>query len=310
MPTLSAADIRSLCDRWCDASTTPGGVMVVGQQTEQFRLLANGIVFHELTHDQICASLVALSKVLLRPGMNTIVHQDHYGVWSWCGELLLSPTAGISPVQQHEIKELFEATLHAAMAQCRKPPASREEWQVQNQIERQLPHHAQQLLQSSSLVLAYLSFPLLEAVLKRACSAFINLDGTVTAQFQVPRRIGTMRDYLPKAQCSSVRDLLHLHYSSVAPAHLRALIDEFRLHIRFLDSSGDPFDLIYQWRNDSLHGTSNYQTIGGTVLSLALLISVFEIEADFEQRRQRAIEQCMREARSGHKSPWSFYPPY
>jgi hypothetical protein len=242
--------------------------------------------------------------------MNTIVHQDHFGIWSWCGELLLSPTARVFPAHQHEVKALFEATLHAAMAQCRKPPASREEWQTQSQVERQLPHHAQQLLQSSSLVLAYLAFPLLEAVLKRACSAFINLEGTVTARFQVLRPNGKMRDYEPRAQCSSIRDLLHLHYSSAAPAHLRALIDEFKLHILSLDSSSDPFDLIFQWRNDSLHGTSNYQTIGGTVLSLALLISVFEIEVDFEQRRQRVIEQCGRDAHSGHKSPWSFYPPY
>jgi hypothetical protein len=310
MPSLSAADIRNLCDRWCDASTTPGGGTAIGHQTEQFRLLANGIVFHELSHAGVCVALVALSKVLLRPGMNTIVDQDHFGIWSWCGELLLNPRATVFAAQQREIKSLFEASLHAALAHCRKPAASREEWQAQRQAERQLPHHAQQLLHGSSLVLAYLSFPLLEAILKRACASFINLDGTVTTQFQAPRRNGTMREYKPQDQCSSIRDLLHLHHTKAAPAPLRALIDEFKSHIQFLDSSKDAFDLIYQWRNDSLHGTSNYQTIGGTILSLALLIQVFEIETDFEQRRQRAIEHCRWEAQSGHKSPWSFYPPY
>jgi hypothetical protein len=284
--------------------------MVIGQQTEQFRLLANGIDFHELSHEQVCAALVALSKVLLRPGMNTIIDQDHFGIWSWCGELLLSPRACVFGGQQREIKSLFEANLHAALAGCRKPPASREEWEAQGAIERQLPHHAQQLLRASSLLLAYLSFPLLEAILKRACAAFVSLDGTVTVQYQVPRRNGTIREYKPNDQCSSIRDLLHLHHTIAAPVALRALVDEFRSHIQFLDSSKDPFDLIYQWRNDSLHGTSNYQTIGGTILSLALLVSVFEIETDFEHRRQRAIEHCRWEAQSRHKSPWSFYPPY
>jgi len=310
MPTSSTADIRNLCDKWCQASVTPGGGMAIGQQTEQFRLLANGIVFHDLAHDQVCVALVALSEVLLRPGMNTIVDQDHFGIWSWCGELLLSPRAAVFAPQQREIKSLFEANLHTALAHCRRPTASREEWEAQSQIEQQLPHHARQLLQASSLALAYLSFPLLEAILKRACIAFTDLDGTVKVQFQVPRRNGTMREYKPQEQCSSIRDLLHLHYTNAAPPSLRALIDEFRSHIQFLDSSKDPFDLIHEWRNDSLHGTSNYQTIGGTILSLALLISVFEIEADFEQRRLRAIEHCRWEARSSHKSPWSFYPPY
>ena len=310
MPPLSATEIRNLCDKWCDASTTPGGGMAIGHQTEQFRLLANGIVFHELSHAEVCAALVALSKVLLRPGMNTIVDQDHFGIWSWCGELLLSPRAAVFAAQQRKIKSLFEANLHAALANCRKPTSSREEWHAQNQIEQQLPHHARQLLQGSSLVLAYLSFPLLEAILKRACTAFITLEGTVVSQFQVPRRNGTLREYKPQDPCSSIRDLLHLHYANTAPAALQALITEFRSHIQFLDSSKDPFDLIYEWRNDSLHGTSNYQTIGGTILSLALLISIFEIAADFEERRQRAIEHCRREAQFGHKSPCSFYPPY
>jgi len=310
MPSLSAADIRNLCDKWCDASTTSDGGMAIGNQTEQFRLLANGIVFHELSHDQVCVALVALSKVLLRPGMNTIVDQDHFGIWSWSGELLLSPRAAVFTAQQREIKSLFEANLHAALTHCRKPTSSREEWQAQNQIEQQLQHHAGQLLQGSSLVLAYLSFPLLEAILKRACAAFISLDGTVISQFRVPRRNGTVREYNPQEQCSSIRDLLYLHHTNTAPATLQAFINEFRSHIQFLDSSKDPFDLIYEWRNDSLHGTSNYQTIGGTILSLALLISIFEIEADFEDRRQRAVEHCKREAQFGHKSPWSFYPPY
>ena len=310
MTSLSSADIKSLCDKWCDASTTPGGGMAIGGQAEQFRLLANGIVFHELTHDQVCVALVALSKVLLRPGMNTIVDQDHFGIWSWSGELLLSPRAAVFAAQQREIKSLFEANLHAALAHCRKPTSSREEWQAQNQIEQQIQHHARQLLQGSSLVLAYLSFPLLEAILKRACAAFISFDGTVISQFSVPRRNGTAREYRPQEQCSSIRDLLYLHHTNTAPAALKAFINEFRSHIQFLDSSKDPFDLISEWRNDSLHGTSNYQTIGGTILSLALLISIFEIETDFEDRRQRAIEHCRREAQFGHKSPRSFYPPY
>lgn len=308
MPPLSAAEIRNLCDKWCDASTNSGGISI-SSKTEQFRLLANGIAFHELSHSELCVAIVALSKVLLRPGMNTIVDQDHFGIWSWCGELLLGPRAAVFSSQQHEIKSVFETNLHAALAHCRKPNSSREAWAAQNQIVQQIPHHAQLLLQKSSLILAYLSFPLLEAILKRACAAFINLDGTVVSEFLVPRRDGSLRQYKPREQCSSLRDLLHLHFAKATPA-LQALIAEFRSHIQFLDSSKDPFDLIYEWRNDSLHGTSNYQTIGGTVISLVLLISIFEIEADFEGRRQRAIEHCRAEAKFGHKTPWSFYPPY
>jgi hypothetical protein len=315
MPSPTAADIEKLCDDWCNASATPDGGMTIGANTEKFRLLANGVVFHELDHESLCAALIGLSKVLLRPGLNTIIDQDHFGLWSWCGELILGPHAQLFPHNQHEIKFLYETSLHAALANCRKPVSSKEEWQAQSRVYDQHPHHAKQPLQNSSLVLAYVAFPLLEAILKRACANFVSFDGQVVSSFVVLNKQGNPRNYDPQGafrdrQCSSLRDLLFLHYTLVACPKLKSLLDRFRAHISLLDGTQDPFDLIYGWRNSSLHGSTNYQTIGGTVLNLALLISLFEIEQDFEQHRQKVLEHCRWEAQSPHKSPWSFYPPY
>jgi hypothetical protein len=311
----TAADITKLCDDWCTASATPGGGMAIGANTEKFRLLANGVAFHELDHEAMCAAIIGLSKVLLRPGLNTVVHQDHFGLWSWCGELLLGPRAQLFPLDQHEIKSLYETALHAALAGCLRPPASKEEWQEQNRIQELQPHHAKQLLQQASLVLGYLAFPLLEAVLKRACTNFVTYDGQVVSSFTVLNKQGTPKQYDPQGafrdrQCSSLRDLLVLHHTLVAKPELKAVLDRFRDHITMLDGTQDPFDVIYSWRNQSLHGSTNFQTIGGTILNLSLLISLFEIEQDFEQRRVAAIEHCRWEAQTQHKSPWSFYPPY
>ncbi len=118
----------------------------MGGNTEKFRLLNNGIQFHDLNHEALCASLVGLSKVLLRPGMNTIIDQDHFGLWSWCGELLLNPQANLFPAEQYEIKSLYDAVIHCALAGCRKPAGSKEEWQEQNRIQGLQAHHAKQLL--------------------------------------------------------------------------------------------------------------------------------------------------------------------
>jgi len=289
--------------------------MVIGGNTEKFRLLANGLVFHELDHEALCAAVVGLSKVLLRPGLNTVVDQDHFALWSWCGELLLSPTAGLFPMDQHEIKSLYEATIHAALANCRKPPQSREEWEAQNRVEDLQPHHAKQLLHHAHLVLAYIAFPLLEAVVKRACASYVQFDGQVVTAFTVSTPQGHSRTYDPQGayrdrQCSSLRDLLLLHHASVATPRLKLLLDHFRAHINLLDASKDPFDLLYSWRNQSLHGSTNFQTIGGTVLNLSLLISLFEIEPTFNQHRTKVLEHCRWQAQSPHRSPWSFYPPY
>lgn len=289
--------------------------MAIGGNTEKYRLLTNGVVFHELKHEELCAAVVGLSKVLLRPGLNTVIDQDHFGLWSWCGELLLSPRADLFPRDQHEIKSLYETALHASLATCRKPAKSKEEWQEQNRIQELQPHHGKQMLLKSHIVLAYLAFPLLEAVLKRACSKYVSFDSQVVAAFTVPNKKGNPKQYDPKGsyrdrQCSSLRDLLVLHHSSAAGPKLKPQLGQFRDHIGLLDSTQDPFDLLYSWRNQSLHGSTNFQTIGGTVLNLSLLISLFEIEDGFEQRRETVLEHCRWEAQSQYKRPWSFYPPY
>jgi hypothetical protein len=315
MSQPTAAEIEKLCDDWCAASITPEGGMAIGANTEKFRLLANGVQFHELGHEALCAALIGLSKVLLRPGLNTVVVQDHFALWSWCGELLLSPRSQLFTTAQREIKSLYEVSIHAALAGCRKPPETKEEWQEQNRIQELQPHHAKQLLRESSLVLGYLGFPLLEAVLKRACATYVAFDGQVISTFSVPNRQGNPRQYDPNGsfrdrQCSSLRDLLFLHSTVVAGPQLKAYVDRFRIYLTSLDGSQDPFDLLYGWRNQSLHGSTNFQTIGGIVLNISLLISLFEIEHDFEQHRLQTIEHCRWEAQSQCKSPWSFYPPY
>jgi hypothetical protein len=315
MPPPTAIEILKLCDDWCAAATQPGGGIAIGGKTEKFRLLANGIVFHELDHECLCAALIGLSKVLLRPRLNTIVDSDHFAIWSWCGELLLSPRASVFPINQREIKQLFETTLHASLANCRKPVSSKEEWQTQNRIGDLQPHHAKYLVLNASLTLVYMAFPLLEALLKRACSHYVAFDGQVRVAFQVQSRQGGYRQYDPQGsyrerQCSSLRDILVLHYTQVAVPRLKILLDSFADHIRSLDQTEDHFAVLYRWRNQSLHGTATIQTIGGTVLNLALLVSLFEIEQDFDQHRAKVLEYCRWESCSQHKSPWSFYPPY
>jgi len=124
MPQPTAAEIEKLCDDWCAASINPQGGMTIGANTEKFRLLANGVVFHELSHEQLCAAIIGLSKVLLRPGLNTIVDQDHFALWSWCGELLLRPSSQMFPVAQWGIQSLYQTAIHAALANCHKPRAT------------------------------------------------------------------------------------------------------------------------------------------------------------------------------------------
>ena len=307
---LSAKEITRLCEEWCLASKTPEGGIGIGSATEKYRLLKNGVVFHELGYEALCSALIGTAHVLLRPGLNVIVDWDHMFLWSWCGELLLSPRSEYFPYEQYEIKTLAETTVRASLVHCKKPSKSREEWKEQWRIDDLQSHHAKVFLTQSYLVLSYLAFPLLEALLKRACSQFIDFDGRVKSQFLLPKEKGGQKRYKPNDVCSSLRDLLFLHFNTVANVDLVTKLTAYRTHFKELDDGIDPFDLIYMWRNQSLHGASVFQTIGGTLLNLAFLIAISELQDRFVEHRDLILKHCKWEAQSGHRSPWSYYPPY
>ena len=305
----TASGIEKLCDNWCNASEQDSEVLLT-MQAEKYRLLSNDIKFHELDYDALCAAIIGLSKVLLRKNLNTIIHTDHLALWSWCGEVLFNGEPRLFPLDQNEIKSLYKTSVHAALAKHNIPSRTREEEIELRRIESIQPHHAKHLLEKSSLILAYLSFPLLEAVLKRSCSEYVSYDGLIKKFFTITKQNGKARNYEIGDKISSLRDLLFLHRNNVANKELKFRLDAFNEHLRTLDPSQHPFDLIYRWRNQTLHGSTNFNTIGGTLLNLSLLISIAEIENSFENYRSVCLNNLILDEQRGERIFWSFYPPY
>jgi hypothetical protein len=61
----------------------------------------------------------------------------------------------------------------------------------------------------------------------------------------------------------------------------------------------DPFDVVYRWRNSSLHGQASLPTIRGTVFNTAILVALDAISADYDSMRDRALENVELLARDG-----------
>ncbi|HIF9437202.1 TPA: hypothetical protein ACX6SL_001317 [Photobacterium damselae] len=307
----SSKTILELCESWCMSVQLPDGGIGIGGQSEQYRLLRNGIQFHELEYQSLKVATIGLSRVLLLRGLNTVIDQDHFALWSWCAELILNHDSNIFEHDEHELRKLFETCIRASLANCTKPTSSREEWEQQANRTQLIPHNAKYFVQEASLALAYLAFPLLEGICKKLCSAYIGMDGKVSQVFKVPSRNKGFKIYDPdgkwnQKQCSSLRDLLHLTSQLYPSSELEIL----KAHIQTLGDGSDAFDVIYRWRNESLHGTTSFQTIGGTLLSFAIFLLLNKLEQNFEQIRVKTLEHCRWNAQHENRSPWSYYPPY
>lgn len=296
--------IKSLCESWISAvSRGPdGSVQVVDEATERFRLLANGIDFHQLDHDGVRAACLGLSRVLLLPRMNTHIDADHVWFWAWCGEVLCGSPSPYFSEGERELQDLLGLCIRAALATL--PPSQDGRWPVElNALEWLIHSHS---------ALAYLAFPLLEGVVKKHAGRFVDMHGRVLEQFSVP---GRKDPYRVGKTCSSLRDLLYLLYEQVASEELRSDLDEQRAHLRAFadDASIDGFDVLYRWRNSSLHGGASQPTVGGTVLNTALLVAVSKLEDTYDAARGDALRRVDRDRpirTSGYHSSWSYYPPY
>jgi|GEM_PF-876025 len=318
MQQSKAEKITQLCDSWVSAAQQPGGGFAIGSATEQHRLHCNGISFHELSYPEIQAACTGLSRVLLFKGLNTVIDLDHKLFWAWAGEVLLSPRSVYFEKTETELRQLFDTCVRATLAGTMPPVQSREDWDRHKERSELVEFNTKQLVSNAHIAVAYLAFPLLEGLLKKICSNYVNYSGTVISAFDVPTPRGGIREYVPndpkKGKCSSLRDLMFLLYNTVADQDLRPRIDEIRNLFTNLDNAIEPFDLLYAWRNQSLHGQTSFSTIGGTLLNLVLLIAFNQIKDEYESKRDDVWRNVQRDIEmyklSGHRSPWSYYPPF
>jgi hypothetical protein len=290
----------------------PGGDTVIGPETAKHRLLENGIVFHELNYAELRAACLGLSQVLLFPNLNTFIDSDHQVFWSWCGELFARHhlTGTYFTRDEREISQLFGLACRASLAGIVPPGTSQQDFMQKFDA---MEPNARELVVHGHDVLVYLAFPVLEAILKKTCGAYVQYDGEVLAPFTVPSKLGR-RSYTVGKRISSIRDLLWLLYEEVANDDLVDGLDTLRAHIALLEPSRDPFDVLFRWRNSSLHGEESLPTIGGTVLNTAILVALDAISTGYESFRDSVIEYVRHELATaqlpGRRSPWSYYPPW
>ncbi|MFM0127289.1 hypothetical protein [Paraburkholderia sediminicola] len=312
----TAEQIRQLCDEWLAAVMQPGGAIAIGGASERFRLRVNGVHFHEVDFDALCAGIVGLTKVVLLRGLGTVVDFDHQLLWSWCAEVLLCREAGVFQPEQGELRKLLATAIHCALAGSRNPNVRPSDWHRENLIAQIQSVHVQELAGNSMLTLAYLAFPLLEGLVKLKCAAFVDMSGKVLADFEVPKRggePGRTRAYGPERprdrQCNSIRDLLLLYRARVAGDAAGQCLDEIFVRIEQLEETPGP-DALADWRNSSLHGSRTYPTIAGTVFGCALLVAADGIAGRYEEMRQAVVANIARRQQMPGRFGDSFYPPW
>lgn len=306
--------IKTLCNRWKDEALNENGSIMIGK-SEAFRLINNGIAMHELTIKELEVCCIELTQLLLLSGMNTIISEDHQWFWAWIGEIVNNRNINyFNKENEREIKELFSICIRSTLAGIEKPPRSHYESLERFNYRKAHPleHNLNELNMNKSLILSYISFPLLEGILKKFCNEYVLLSGKVIRNFKVVRGSGYNKLYKNGESINSIQDLLLLVIQIVGDIHLVEDLNIILEHIAMLDkeNTNDPCKIIYNWRNSSLHGETSYSTIGGTILNIVIIIILHSIEDTYNKHLSNILDDVRWNVETKCMSPSAFYPPY
>ena len=212
--------------------------------------------------------------------MTVVINEEHLNLWAWMGQIVSSvdgnPLEYFSS-EEHQLKMLFYHTIRCALVSGE--PRNR------NILTLSQNEMASDSLRSVS----YLSFPLLEGILRKICNNFVDYSGKVKKQFN-----GHSRKYKIGSRCNSIEDMMYLYQNEIIGDSTK--LDCLLQYVHDLSSDGEQhaFKTIYIWRNSSLHGdVGAFSIIGGIVLNIALFILLNSIKDNYIFYRDKALKNAL-----------------
>lgn len=316
---MDEQEIFRMADDFVQSTKSPDGSTAINPQNEGgMRLLANGAIFPDFSLESLCAALAASPKTISPAHNISYIHSDHVAMWAWCAQIIAHNDTEYFRAEESNLKLLVQIIAHTAKA-AKNPSSSpprdnypmtlegsmefaEAHWTALKQVA--LPSTVEQFLHFRSEITSYLSFPLLEGILKKRCSEFVEYDGLVKKEFTIPRG---KRPYVPGSKINSLAVLLFLYFHEVANEFEKKYFPIATNHLQTFIPEKHAFWMIYEWRNESLHGQSDHTGVGGVLLSISLLIAIASLGDRFVELRER------RKILIAHNfpavSPTIFYPP-
>lgn len=290
--------IRALCKDLRESIVQPDGSRVYDfAKIAPLGLNANGMQIHELSLKELRAALIGLAGTLTLPRRCCFQLPEHDATWAWAAEIALYPFntfLSMNPKVELDsaIREIYETAVRCALV---KSSGLR------------LDRNLERLESDSRNILGFLAFPLLEALCRKTCSAFVDPTGIVVSEFTVINGSNTPERMRAGRRCSNLGHVLRLLVSQVASPELSE--DALAIIQLVSEAEGrDGFDAIYEWRCTALHGEATIPTMGYVVLTLCSLIALDYSQLDYEELQQ----SCAWNLQQGDRwrtLPGHYYPP-
>jgi len=282
--------IQSLCDETMrHATITNNGGVLINSGLHGSQLLNNGINFHELDKAELFESLIGLSKILSPTETFAFTTDDHYFLWAWCAEVFSNSISTIYKRLTNQQISLLRISAHTALSRTRHESNG-------------IGVHVSSMIGNSSLILQYLTFPLLESILRHVCSDYVEADGTVKKKFgdcKIGRR------------CNNLGKLLTLYTDLSRDIPERQGTLRLLTEIKSTRPNNELNEWLFQSRSGALHGENNQITTGALVLNICFALCLGELDDETYLSERDSIMQGINwwHRTQNPRPGWLIYPP-
>lgn len=266
---MDSDTILNSCDQWRATVIQPDGSGIHNDESRQLTLLRNGCVYQDLDIDGIQAVCVGLTDRLHYRNSGQYIDEDQRQFWKWSAKFFGTEEAKniIGDNIYSHLKDLIFPTLF-----CNENPFLR----APSHPDPRFNQFVKSLVRSHAQILSYLTFPLLEAVGRSNCSAYIDPDGLILNDLRIDGRA-----YKSGKRCSSLKHVLMLaeELSSNSFKHWHTRLKPV---IQRITPSASLYEAIYGWRNEVLHGNDFVRYKNRVVLNIALLFLLEKCRTNYD----------------------------
>lgn len=204
-------------------------------------------MFHELPY----RANLHLPSLLTKLGAIQVTF-DHYHYWSWTAEMLREVDLGEDSLEIG-LRRLFLHTVDFAVGRLGSIPINDRFRQENRQLRELASPHAKRAMRESFRAATQLSYPLLEGILRRLCSEYVDVDGSL----KQGKKIHTMNG-VEEHRASNLGGILYHYENVVAEDEIAASLSSLLSEMDRFSTTKSGYRLLNSWRHPHSHGGERF----------------------------------------------------
>jgi len=224
-----------------------------------------------LIHHFPYRAVVHLPGLLTKIGGVQVTY-DHFHYWAWTAEVLKNINMRTNSVER-DIEDTFRLAVDFAVGRLSSVPINEQLRRENKQIRNLVSNHTQRAMSLSHRAATQLSYPLIEGLLRRLCSDFVDIDGQIKSGSAILQMNGKEKK---SGRANNLGDLLYHFENRVAELETASVLESIRVEMSQFSDNKSGYQIINSWRHPHSHGGERFSGAEHVVLLNIASLLVWE----------------------------------